>query len=34
MSSGGDWFAFGSFADNLVPNDDNGQRDVFVAPAG
>jgi Tol biopolymer transport system component len=33
ISGDGQWMAFGSYADNLVPNDDNGQRDVFVAAA-
>ena len=30
FSGNGNFLVFGSFADNLVPNDTNGQRDIFV----
>jgi Tol biopolymer transport system component len=32
--AGGQWIAFSSDADNLVPNDTNGMRDVFVRDLG
>jgi hypothetical protein len=31
ISDDGRWVAFSSMASNLVPNDDNGFRDAFVA---